>query len=450
MSIKLKITLWYTLFLILFVGFSLGLLLYFSASKIFSTIDSQLQNTVIKSFKEISYKNDSLVFDSDFHLLGLEKGIYLSVYDKDGIFLYGDLPSYYSGSSHLTMGYLQEEYDFYTNWKIYDYQFELDGYGPVWIRGITSQTDKEGWMVTIIKASVLFLPFFVLAVSLGGFHIIKKTLAPLDHLNSISSKIGNGNDLSKRTHLPPKKDEVHLLASTFDHMMERLEESFLREKQFTSDVSHELRTPLSVILAESEFALLEDATLEEKNESLSVIHRQTKKMTELVSQLLVLARADQNTAPIQKELLKLTSLFDFVAETMDALLKEKEIHLNLNIPASLYCNGDENMLLRLFTNLVSNAIRYGNKNGNIWITACEKEDQIVVTIKDDGIGISKEDLPKIFDRFYQADSARQRNNNAGYGLGLSFCKWITEAHGGSIAVSSELSRGTEFTIFLPK
>ena len=102
MSIKLKITLWYTVFMVLLVGFSLGLLLYFSASKIFSTVDSQLRTAVNRSFKEITYKNNSLIFDSDFHLLGLEKGVYLSVYDSNGNFIYGNLPAYYSGSSHLT------------------------------------------------------------------------------------------------------------------------------------------------------------------------------------------------------------------------------------------------------------------------------------------------------------------------------------------------------------
>lgn len=449
MSVKLKITLWYTLFLVLFVGFSLSLLLYFSASKIFSTVDTQLQNTVMRSFKEISYKNNSLVFDSDFHLLGLEKGIYLSVYDSHGNFIYGDLPSYYTGSSHLSMGHVQEEYDFYTNWKIYDYQFELEGYGPLWIRGITSQTNKEGWMITILKASVLFLPFFILAVSLGGYHIIRKTLLPLDHLNKISSEITNGNDLSKRTHLPDKKDEVHLLAQTFDHMMERLEQSFLREKQFTSDVSHELRTPLSVILAESEYALMEDSTPEEKNESLSAIYRQAKKMTELISQLLTLARTDQATSVLHKEDLCLSSLIQSVIQTMNPLMEEKKISIHLDLPSSLIYPADETMMIRLFTNLISNAVRYGKKGGNIWLCLKEQEKQVMVTIKDDGIGISKEDLPKIFDRFYQADSSRHKTENGGYGLGLSFCKWIVEAHSGKITASSTLSLGTEFLILLP-
>ena len=450
MSIKLKITLWYTIFMILLVGFSLGLLLYFSASKIFSTADSQLRNTVKRSFREIAYKNNSLVFDSDFQILGLEKGIYLSVYDSNGNFIYGNLPAYYSGSSHLTNGSLQQEYDFYTNWKIYDEYFELEGYGPLWVRGITSQTNKEGWMITILKASVLFFPFFILAVSFSGFHIIRKTLLPLDHLNHISSNISNGNDLSKRTHLPDKKDEVHLLARTFDHMMERLEESFLREKQFTSDVSHELRTPLSIILAESEYALMEDASIEEKNESLFIIHRQTKRMTELVSQLLTLARAEQGNNILNKENLCLFSLLESVLESMDSIIKEKNICLHPDLSPVLSFHGDETMMIRLFTNLISNAVRYGKRDGNIWISLKENNDEIMIIIKDDGIGISKEDLPKIFDRFYQADSSRKKEENGGYGLGLSFCKWIVQSHGGNIKVTSIPCRGTEFMISLPK
>ena len=144
MTIKIKITLWYSLFMTLLVGLSLSLLLYFSASTMFANTEQKLKNTVNRSFKEISFSRGVLTYDPDFHLMGLEKGIYLSVYDVNGNFLFGDLPGYYNGSAYLTADCLQEEYDFYTNWKIYDNIFSLEGYGSIWIRGMTSQTSKGG------------------------------------------------------------------------------------------------------------------------------------------------------------------------------------------------------------------------------------------------------------------------------------------------------------------
>ena len=450
MSIKLKITLWYSLFMVLLVGTSFGLLLYFSASKIFSGIDEQLKNTVNRSFKEISFSTGTLTFDTDFHLLGLEKGIYLSVYDNQGNFLYGDLPSYYNGSAYLTMDTLQEEYDFYTNWKIYDNQFVLNGYGPIWIRGITSQTQKEGWMITILGACVLFLPFFVLAVSLIGYHIIKRNLLPLDYLNTLSSQISSGYDLSKRINLPDKKDEVHQLAKTFDHMMERLEESFQREKAFTSDVSHELRTPITVIQAECQYGLREDTDLEEKKEALEVILRQATMMSSLASQLLSLSRMEQGQETLQLQQLCLSELLSLVCDSLEFACAEKHITLHHQLPPSAPFYGDENMMIRLFTNLIQNAITYGRDEGNIWLTIDLYDSCIEVIIKDDGIGIAMEHLSKIWDRFYQVDSSRSKSTHGGSGLGLSFCRQIVQLHKGTIEVTSKLHQGSQFKIHLPK
>lgn len=450
MSVKLKITLWYSLFMVLLVGISFGLLLYFSASKIFSGVDQQLKNTVNRSFKEVSLVSGELTFDPDFHLLGLENGVYLSVYDEKGNFLYGDLPSYYNGSAYLAMDYLQEEYDFYTNWKIYDNQFVLNGYGPIWIRGITSQTGKEGWMVTILKACVIFLPFFVLAVSLSGYHIIKRNLLPLEHLNRLSSQISCGNDLSKRINLPSKKDEVHQLAQTFDHMMERLEQSFQREKAFTCDVSHELRTPISVIRAECEYGLREDTSPLEKTDSLEVILRQASIMSSLTSQLLSLSRMEQGQETLHPQTLCVSQLLSFVADSLEQPSLEKKIVIHKELPSSASYSGDEHMLIRLFTNLIQNAITYGKEKGNIWISLFSYKDYLEVIIKDDGRGISQEDLPRIWDRFYQADSSRNKSHHGGSGLGLSFCKQIVQLHGGTIEVKSILHEGSQFKITLPK
>ena len=441
MTIKIKITLWYSLFMTLLVGLSLSLLLYFSASTMFANTEQKLKNTVNRSFKEISFSWGVLTYDPDFHLMGLEKGIYLSVYDVNGNFLYGDLPGYYNGSAYLTADCLQEEYDFYTNWKIYDNIFSLEGYGSIWIRGMTSQTSKEGWMQILLQSCIFLFPFFIIIVSVLGYQIIKHTLAPLDKLNRLSSEISTGSDLSKRTNLTAKNDEIHRLAQTFDHMMERLEQSFIREQSFTSDVSHELRTPISVIHSECEYALMPDSTEEEKKEALESILNQAHHMTSLTTQLLHLARLEQGKQPIQREDLCLCKLIRFVLESLKDFSDKKNIRIHLDLPKLLTYQADKNMMIRLFTNLIDNAIRYGKDGGNIWISLSQYSEEITVIIKDDGIGIASDDIGKMFKRFSQGTKNRR---SASTGLGLYLSKQIIEAHGGEIGVNSKIGEGSEF------
>lgn len=232
-------------------------------------------------------------------------------------------------------------------------------------------------------------------------------------------------------------------------MMERLEQSFQREQEFTSDVSHELRTPISVIQAECEYALMEDTTLEEKTEALHSILVQTTHMTALTSQLLYLARMEQGKQPLQPEELCLSSLIILVSDTLEDSARNKQIKIHRILPKSLIYRADKNMMIRLFTNLIDNAIRYGKEGGNIWITLTREKEEIVVIIKDDGIGIPPEDIHKIWERFYQSDYSRNKSNNSGSGLGLSFCRRIVELHQGKILVSGKLNEGTEFKIHLP-
>lgn len=449
MSVKVRITLWYTFFMVIIMISSLGILVQFSASHIFSGIDKQLQHTVTRSFREISCRNGQLHFDADFHILGLENAIYLSVYDNNGNYLYGDLPSYYNGSSILSMDTLTTEYDFYTNWKIYDYKQDIDGFGPLWVRGITSQTKKEGWLVKLSRIIIFMFPFMLLVISFGGYHIIRHTLLPLDILCETAGKISTGNDLSERTGLKNKNDEVYRLAKAFDHMVERLEMAFHREKQFTSDASHELRTPISVILAQCEYALPEDIVIEEKQEALEAIEKQAKKMSSLVSRLLLLARADNGTQILKKENICLTELLQFVCESFEDMALEKNIHLKLSLPETLPISADEGMLIRFFSNMINNGIKYGNKDGYIKISLWKDSDKIRGLIEDNGIGISEENLPKIWERFFQVEPARSSCEDGSSGLGLSLCKWIIEAHGGEITVESILHKGTVFTFSLP-
>ena len=173
-------------------------------------------------------------------------------------------------------------------------------------------------------------------------------------------------------------------------------------------------------------------------------------MSSLTSQLLSLSRMEQGQETLHPQTLCLSQLLSFVADSLEQTSLEKKIVIHKELPSSASYSGDEHMLIRLFTNLIQNAIIYGKENGNIWISLFSYKDYLEVIIKDDGRGISQEDLPRIWDRFYQADSSRNKSHHGGSGLGLSFCKQIVQLHGGTIEVKSILHEGSQFKITLPK
>lgn len=446
--IKIKITLWYTVFMTLLVILILGILLEAGSSRFFSNTSNRLKNTVLRSFREIDYRYGRLDFDEDFIIEGLENSIYLSVYDTEGNYLYGRLPSFYNGPASLVMDTIQEEYDFYTHWYIYDYCSYLEGYGNLWIRGIISQTPTDHMITALLRLSLALLPLLVICTALGGYYITSRVLAPLTLVTNTAQEITHGNDLSKRINLSEGKDEVHLLASSFDHMIHRLQDAFEREKQFTSDVSHELRTPTSVILAQCEYALSQDVDREEALGCLDAVKQQAHKMSQLISQLLTLARADQGKLRLQPEELDLSELSLMIAQEQQLLASEKEITIHHEIAPDLRIVADETMIMRLLINLISNAVRYGKKGGNIYLTLKPAENGIEGCVADDGIGIAPEHLPNIWKRFYQVDPSRS-SQGSGSGLGLPMAKWIVEAHGGTIQAHSQPRQGTTFSFFLP-
>lgn len=448
MSIKLKITLWYTLFMTLLVVGILWLLLFFINSRLLSDARLRLQDTVTRSFHEIDYEDGVLEFDNDINFLG--EGIYISVYDAYGKLLYGRIPSHFNGAPVLVMDEIQQVDSGQTLWYVYDYCQKIEGYGNLWVRGIASQTQTDAALQTVVNLALVFLPFFVLCIAAGGYFIIRRTLSPLAAMTDTALQISGGNDLSRRIRLGAGNDEVHKMAHTFDKMMDKLEDSFENEKQFTSDVSHELRTPVTVILSQCEYALQEDTPSQEVKDCLRSIAAQARKMSNLISQLLTLARADKGTQKLHYELLNLSELAEIITEEQKTIASAKGISLETHIQPDILFRGDETMLMRFFINLISNSITYGKENGRTRISLSSDGNLITGSVSDNGIGIEKDKLDKIWKRFYQANPARSSGEREGAGLGLPMVKWIAEAHGGTICAESTPGSGTTFLFSFPQ
>ena len=233
------------------------------------------------------------------------------------------------------------------------------------------------------------------------------------------------------------------MASTFNEMLDTVEEVFIHEKQFSSDVSHELRTPITVILAQSDYALQYSDTLEETKESLEVINRHAKRMTNLINQIMELSKLERQKE-IEKEKINLSNIVLQLLEDYKPLLESKNLNLVYNVEKDLRIQGNKIMLERVFLNILMNAVKFTKTNIEISLTREDKT--AVLKIRDDGIGISEENKKFIWERFYQVNDSRNKEENKGSGLGLSMVKKIVDLHSATIDLESELDQGTCFTI----
>ena len=443
-SIKLKIGLWYMGIMILLVFSSLAIVFYISENIIHSSVRTYLKDVVIHRLDYLTIKNGEIIIDSNFDTM--IQNVEIAIYDKDFKFLYGNSPNGFEMDNRKSKDdKIMIIRSNNQKWYVYNKTIELGSYGKVWIRGVMPNIGQASAIETVIQISFVILPFFLILSAIGGYIITKNAFTPIEKIRRIAEKINEGNDLSQRINLGKGDDELHTLANTFDVMFDRLQTSFENEVQFTSDVSHELRTPITVILTQAEYGKGYISSVEEAQKSFGIIEKEGQKMSKLVSQLLTLARMERGRQKLNLENINLSELIEMAVETQTLSAKSKNIKFITKIMPEIYANIDEMMIMRVFTNLISNAISYGKQNGTVTVELFLKEDKIISKISDDGIGISEDKLDKIWLRFYQVDPSKNGDNS---GLGLSMVKKIVELHKGEIFVESELGKGTIFTIIL--
>lgn len=445
-SIKWKLTILYTLFMMILVCITWTLLLSLSNREILSSVKQQLKDQVYGSFDELEYEDQTLDIDSD--ILNMENGIFLSVYDGQKKFLYGKIPADFPAAPALKNDELHTVSANGITWYTFDSKHTLNGYGDVYIRGILSVTKTEASITVLIRMSLFIMPVLVILAAVLGYFIIGKLLRPVNTMIHTVLEIQESEDLSKRIPGTKTQDEFYRLAECFNDMLSRLETSFQREKQFTSDVSHELRTPITVILSHCDY-LMEQGTLpKDCQKELEIIQQRASNMAKMVSQLLLLSRPNPNISPLNVESINVSELTEMVVEEERIPAEVKQIQIYAEIEPAIKTAADQALLIRLWVNLINNAIQYGKEGGRITVTLQKTNTNIIGAVMDDGIGIEPEDLPHIWQRFYQADPSRT-SEQSGAGLGLPMVKWIAEAHGGHIEVTSTKNIGSKFTFFIP-
>lgn len=291
-------------------------------------------------------------------------------------------------------------------------------------------------------------PIFVVAASGGAYWISRRALAPVDQITNAAQRISIEN-LQQRLLVPQSHDELQRLSETLNRMFSRLEDSVRRLAQFTADASHELRAPISVIRTTAEIAVRRQRSAEEYRQALEEILAEAEETSSVVEALMLLARDDSGKSPIDREPADLATIVRWASDAGEKLARGRGIEFSIQLPADpLPVSADSQSLRRVLLILMDNAVKYTAPGGWVKVEAGLQNGQGLVSISDSGIGISEEDLPHIFDRFWRADRARSRDS-AGAGLGLAIAHSIAVRHGGTIDVDSEPGKGSVFRLRVP-
>ena len=468
MSIRLRLTLWYTsmlaIMLLLFGGALYSLLTF----TLLNTIDRQLETTARRVTQSVRLRLSYGTLDTIVEIAGLDiligSGLYVQAYD-------GDARQIVQRSSTLGEASLPLETPVLQAALRGQSQYETRSVGGTRLRIYTAPVVIDGQMEGVIQVAaavgqvyqtqrqllIILVSGGVIGVAISallGALLARAALRPIDSITQTALAISRTEDLSRRLEVEGPPDEVGRLSSTFNEMLARLETLFKTQRRFTADVSHELRTPLTTIRGNIDLLRRGAAEDEEaRRQTMAAVESEVDRMSRLVADLLLLAQADAGVR-LDSQPVELDTLLLAVYRQARTMSQGAEVRLGHEDQAIIL--GDADRLKQLLLNLVDNALKYTPAGGRVTLSLYRTDGWVRLLVSDTGSGIQAEHLqpgptglPLIFERFYRADKARSRAMG-GTGLGLSIAYWIAQAHGGRIQVESEVGRGTTFTVWLPE
>jgi heavy metal sensor kinase len=303
--------------------------------------------------------------------------------------------------------------------------------------------DLRQWLIMLI----IGLPIVAATAVGGGYFLIKRALTPVDRIAASAERIGSHN-LTERLPVANTGDELERLSTTLNHMIQRLEEAFLHSRRFMADASHELRTPLTVLRGELESLVQEKHLAAALHERLGSALEEVERLVNIVEGLFAISRLDAGEAQAEWVQFDLTALAAATADQMALLGEDKNIKVSCSPADHVWVSGDRARMKQVVVNLLDNAIKFTPSGGTVDLNIRQQDSKAVLEVADNGTGIPPEALPRIFERFYRVDPARQRELG-GAGLGLSIVKSICLAHQGRVEAVSTPGRGSVFRVELP-
>lgn len=433
LSIISKVTLWYTVFV------SLLFIVMFVASFIISGTWSDYESRSELEQETVELSTDLDDFES------FDDGIYFALYNQNKEFEKGALPSDFDANASFKSGKLSTYSSSQMNYYYYDVYNAKKG---KWIRGVRTASGLSKELTLFLISIAILAPISILGMAWVGRRILKRAFVPIKDVTQMAEEITESRDYTKRVSSSYKLSYVETtrLTKVFNDMISSVQSTFEKEKRFNQNVSHELRTPLSVILSESEFGSKYADSLEESKESHTIINRQAKLMKNMTEQILELSKTQKlNWNDLER--LSLSSLISEYCQAQERKWAESAIDFKVAIEPNLWIKGEKLLVIRMLDNLLSNAMKFTRTS--ISITLERVDNQALLKVADDGIGISEDQLNKIWDRFYQVEDSRNKSLNSGVGLGLSFVKDIAELHRAELDIQSKEDVGSSFIIRFP-
>ena len=330
---------------------------------------------------------------------------------------------------------------------------------PVRLAGVpytVAAVQERHWLREMLEmvgaAYLLAIPILMLLSAAGGYFLANRALSPVTAMSRRAREISATN-LHERLPVENPRDELGELATMVNGLLARIEASFEQQRRFVADASHELRTPTAIIRAESEIALGRDSRTEaEYREALRVVQDAGHRLSRIVDDLFLLARADAGHRPLNAEPLYLDELTADAVRAMQALASQRSVRLDMGSMPEAPFVGDTELLGRMLLNLLDNAIKYSPRAGAVSVSLETTSRGYEIRVVDDGPGIPKAAQADIFERFFRVDKARSRGESSatsGAGLGLAIARWVAVAHGGTVELVRSTAAGTEFLVTLP-
>jgi heavy metal sensor kinase len=449
-TLRLRLTAWY----VLLAGLTLvafGLYSYYrSETRLLQQVDDGLRTATAQALSSLSVDNDRLTLENREKVAVAQPGrieIAISVVSASGQMIdhLGYVPSSLAapvipGFSTARTGDIR--------WRSYSQPAENDaGQQLGWVRATQSLQTTDDAIEALGQPLFLVLPVVLAVMAATGYFLAGRSLNPVGRITRIAESI-RSEDLSRRVGHSGPPDEIGRLAATFDHMLDRVEAGFKRERRFTADASHELRTPLTAMKGRIEVTLKRPRTVQEYQNTLRDLEAEVDRLIHLSSDLLLLARLGQTVMGESPDSLDLGELIEAVADQMRPLAEERHVLVGTAAPPGLIVKGEPGNLIRLFINLVANAIAYSPPGEKVTLEAGKTGDWAEVAVSDKGPGIPSEHLAHLFEPFYQVDESRSTEAE-GAGLGLAIAREIAVRHGGRLEVRSGVSKGTTFVVLLP-
>jgi heavy metal sensor kinase len=458
--IRMRLTLWYLgslgILLVIFSGYiyiQLVLELQAQVETALQIAANQAQSNVVEKDGRLVFENTDVIdrIDDEFSLYLLsENG---TVWDQLGR---QDAPA--SHRPHRGFTVLEEEAN-NEHWRVY-FSRVSDESGQIkgWLQVGQSLAVVDAPIEALAHQIYLAIPIVSLIAAAGGYLLALISLRPIDRITRTAQEI-DADDLSQRIDYRGPLDEIGRLAQTFDQMLERLQAGFAREQRFTSDAAHELRTPLTALKGRIGVTLSQPRDAKNYQATLVEMEHQVDRLIRLSSDLLFMARFDQSHQHEPTTRIDIGELLASVVDQVRHVAAEKKLTLDTDLPPHLIIVGKMDLLIRLFINLIDNAIKYTPTGESIHVSAERDSGFVRILVRDTGIGIAAEHLPHLFERFYRVEVGRARRvelnderyiqDHGGAGLGLAIAYEIAQVHGGQLMVESVIGKGTTFICRLP-